>query len=250
MVQGLASRFSDTAHGVLDWFYPPHCYHCDVPLIGTGSRVLCPKCDRELANERIYGPVCSTCGLPFLEGADAEGLCVNCRAQPPHFGRARSLFPYTGPAGDIVKCFKFHGEFYLGPMLLRRAIESGWMPKDLDGFEAVVPVPLHPRRERERGYNQSELLGRVMARHAGVPLKPKALRRTRYTEQQAQLPALRRWENVRGAFEAGRDTIAGLHVLLLDDVMTTGATASECARILKKAGARQVSVLTLVRTTT
>ncbi len=248
MLNTIRDGFLSAVNSGLDWLYPPHCYHCGVSLIGTGSRILCPSCLRELAERRISGPICPICGGSYKAAGDLDTPCLSCRARPPHFDLARALFAYGGPAGSVVKSFKFRGDFFLGPLLLRRAIDLNWLPKDLKGFECVVPVPLHARRERERGYDQAALLGKVMARFTGVPLRRGALCRSRYTDQQAQLAAVKRWKNVQGAFRAASKAVADRHVLLMDDVMTTGATASECARVLKRAGAAKVSVLTLVRT--
>jgi ComF family protein len=172
---------------------------------------------------------------------------VNCHARDPDFDVARAVFSYEGPVVPLIKAFKFEGEYFLGPLLLKDAFASGWMPVELKDVDVVAPVPLHPRRERERGYDQAALLAGSLARALGVPARRRALRRVRYTDQQALLPSRARWENVRGAFEPGPHAVEGLKVLLVDDVMTTGATASECARVLKKAGAAGVSVLTLAR---
>ena len=248
IVRKLSRGLADAVNSALDWFYPPHCRHCATPLTGTRSRILCRECFRDLADGRICGPLCPVCGMPYDAPAERVGACIACQTNPPFFDVARSVFPYAGPAGSLVRSFKFEGQFFLGPQLMKRTIAQGWMPDGVAGFDGVVPVPLHPKRERMRGYNQATLLGRVVARNAGTPLWRNALRRVRHTDQQALLAAAKRWDNVRGAFQAGSVEVEGRHVLLVDDVMTTGATAGECARTLKKAGAARVSVLTLVRT--
>jgi len=247
MAVGAAERLRRAAAVGLDWFYPPHCYHCGAVLCGSQSRILCPACYQELMATRIDGTICRICGLRLHTDSDAEATCTNCLTRGPDFDVARALFPYAGPAASLIVRFKFNGEFFLGPRLLKRAIEMGWMPGGLGEFDAVVPVPLHPRRERERGYNQAFLLAEVVARHFERPLRRRALSRTRHTSQQARLAAHRRWENVRGAFRTNAP-VQGMRLLLVDDVMTTGATASESARVLKKAGASSVSVLTIART--
>jgi len=247
MAEGAAERLRSAADLVLDWFYPPHCYHCGAVLSGSRSRILCPPCHQDLVASRIDGTICRICGLRLYEENDAKATCANCLTRVPDFDVARALFSYAGPAGSLIVGFKFHNEFFLGPLLLKRALKMGWTPDGLGDFDAVVPVPLHPRRERERGYNQALLLAKVVARHFERPLRRRALCRTRHTSQQTKLAAHRRWENVRGAFQTNAD-VRGARLLLVDDVMTTGATASECARVLKKAGARSVSVLTIART--
>ena len=247
MIQMLKGAATWTGSALLDLFYPPQCYHCEAPLVGEGLRLLCPSCLRALVRARIRGPLCPVCGRPYADDPLQSSPCLGCQTRRPHFDVARSVFAYAGPAASIVKGFKFDGQFFLGGLLMRLALERGWLGAELRGFDCAVPVPLHPRRERERGYNQAALLAQVVARCAGVPLLQRVLMRRRYTSQQTRLPSDARWENVRGAFSARR-RVDGAHMLVVDDVMTTGATASECARMLKQAGAARVSVLTLTRT--
>ena len=233
----------------LDWFYPRHCYHCGHPLDRLDARTLCPDCSGELREQRITGSVCDLCGLP-LSGEVATGtLCVTCRAEQRHFDRARAFVRYAGPARSIIRSFKFEGCYFLGPRVLRAMLERGWAPDGIDDADALLPIPLHRQRKRERGYDQARLLGRVLARHLGRPLLTGALIRCRYTSQQARLPLRRRWDNVRGAFAVRRPAeVAGRRLLLVDDVLTTATTARECAKVLKQAGAAHVQVLTLART--
>ena len=248
MMKKLSRGLAGVMNFTLDWFYPPHCRHCSQPLTGTASRVLCMDCSRDLADGRIRSSLCPVCGMPYGAPDERETPCIACQTKPPFFDVARSVFPYYGPAGSLVRSFKFHGQFFLGPQLMKRVIALGWLPQEITGFDGVVPVPLHPKRERYRGYNQATLLAKVIARNAGVPVWRDALRRVRHTDQQALVAAARRWENVRGAFRAASGRVEGRRVLLVDDVMTTGATVGECARMLKKVGAARVNVLTLVRT--
>jgi ComF family protein len=210
---------------------------------------LCARCFGDLAAARLTGPACGRCGLPLAGPPESGVLCLNCRAMPPHFDCARAFFAYQSPAGALIRRYKFDGEFRLGPHLLRTALGRGWLPGDLPGADAVLPVPLHRRRLRERGFNQALLLARPLARHLGCPVIKRALVRTRYTSQQTLLPMNKRWDNVRNAFAVRRPgTVRGLKLLLVDDVMTTGRTADECAKALKQAGAAGVAVLTLCRT--
>ena len=244
---------TDTGHGqlarlvhrLLDWFYPPHCYHCSKPLAGSENRILCGSCHQWLAKTRIGPRRCCICGFP-LPGSSGQEQCINCRLLQPHFSRARAIFSYTGPAATLVQSYKYQGNYFLGPRLLNLSIAHGWFPKDMGDFDCVIPVPLHPRRRRQRGYNQATLLARQLTGSLEKPLLQKALRRTRDTGQQALLSRPKRRENVRGAFAPGRQSVSGRRVLLVDDVMTTGATAGECAKVLKKEGAHAVMVFTLV----
>jgi ComF family protein len=201
-----------------------------------------------MRSRRLTDPVCRTCGLPLAGTTDPAATCGACIAEPRHFTVARALLPYAGPTVPVIRHFKFRGDFFLGPRVLEAALRAAWLSPDIDAPEMVVPVPLHPRRRRERGYDQALLLARVVARHFGCALERRALVRTRYTSQQSLLPVGRRLQNVRGAFTVRfPDRVAGRRVLLVDDVLTTGVTAGECARTLRDAGAVETQVFTLAR---
>jgi len=248
-VGGALALVDECVQSALDWLYPPHCRHCGSPLAGGGSRLLCGGCEEQLFRSRIGEAACAECGLP-LSGDPAPGtLCMDCRAMRREFDVARAFFRYAGPVASLIRAFKFDGEYRLGPALLRALLEEWGLPEALGEADSVVPVPLHPKRRRERGYDQAVLLARTVARRLGRPLLRRALTRTRYTSQQSLLPVSRRWDNVRAAFSVrDADSVSGRRLLLVDDVMTTGSTADQCARVLKRAGAAAVAVLTLART--
>jgi ComF family protein len=230
----------------LDWVYPPHCAACEEPLAGH-DHLLCEACRGALHQARIDGDTCATCGLPLVLEAK-EDRCLTCRAQKRHFDCARSLFVYREPVRTIVQHYKFHGDFHLGPRLLRACLQSRPLPEVLTPVDAVIPLPLHHRRRRQRGYDQALMLARVVAQQLDAPLLPRAARRRRYTAQQSLLPVNARRDNVRGAFDCpDPELVEGRRLLLVDDVMTTCATADECARALKRADADAVNVLTLAR---
>ena len=238
-------RAADVA---LDWFYPRHCYHCGRPLNDSDAQTLCIDCSGELREQRITGALCDLCGLPLPGDVEKGTLCVACRAEQCHFDRARAFVRYAGPVRSIIRSFKFEGCYFLGPRVLRAMLDRGWLPDGLDDADALLPIPLHRRRRCERGYDQALLLGRVLARHMGLPLQTGALIRCRYTSQQSLLPQRRRWDNVRGAFAVRSPArVEGRRLLLVDDVLTTATTARECARVLKQAGVAHVQVLTLAR---
>jgi ComF family protein len=241
--------FRGAADALLDWVYPRHCYDCGASMSGGGGRYLCGACAADLAAIRVMAPVCSLCGLP-MSGELAPGtLCVACRAERRSIDAARAFVGYLRPATSLIRHFKFRGAWFLGPRIMEAMFGRGWAPDGLAEPELVLPIPLHPRRRRERGYDQAALLARVVARQADRPLRRDVLVRTRYTSQQSRLHMRRRWDNVRGAFTVRKpDVVSGRSVLLVDDVLTTGGTADECAKVLKKAGAARVEVLTLART--
>lgn len=186
------------------------------------------------------------CKTPFQNAfpLDAEGLCALCRAGARGFERAYCFGAYEGNLRELVHLLKYAGVRTLAAPLgevLRRAI-----PLD-QPFDAVVPMPLHWKRQWRRGYNQSTLLARAVAKHRGIPVLD-AIRRVRDTRSQTGLTNAQRRENMVGAFRMRRQPdVRGLRILLIDDVMTTGATGSSCASVLTRAGARSVTLLTLAR---
>ncbi len=197
---------------------------------------------------KIAPPRCACCGLPLHNFEDSEDhLCGNCIQDMPPYAGARSFGYYSGELGKIIQQLKFHGRRNLagalGPLLTAAFFES-WSREEVD---CIVPVPLHPKRRRERGYNQSELLARFIARQIAVPCTL-ALIRTRATLPQVGLTDSERKENVRKAFRCSQPRlISRKRVLLIDDVMTTGATVTSAAQALLDGGALRISVLTVAR---
>lgn len=256
----VASRASVLARGriwttaFLDLVFPPFCPVCRQRL-GDGRRdPLCGSCWQRI--ERIVGPYCRTCGLPFprFEPIDRDGsrpdahLCGECRRRRPPFAYARSAVQYDEVAREAMHAFKFGRRRALASPLGDLLAEIG--PGALPGGrpDLVIPVPLHPSRERERGFNQSLLLARRLGRAWRVPVRADVLVRTVPTSPQSELGAEERRANVRGAFSLRRPELcAGRHLIVVDDVFTTGSTVAACARCLKKGGARAVGVLTVAR---
>jgi ComF family protein len=214
---------------ITDWLLPRRCLLCDAP---AGGDNLCPACSAELPRVPL---ACPRCALPVV----TPGVCPACLRQPPPFDAALAPLEYSGAARHLLTQFKFHGRLSHGvplawPLLAAVRERGGRLP------EALLPVPVHARRLRERGYNQALELARPLARAQGLPLLPHALRRIRATSPQMNLPEAARAANVRGAFAVVQPLPA--HVALVDDVLTTGATAGELARLLKAAGCARVEV--------
>lgn len=242
LVPGLAQALRAT----LDVLLPPHCLTCDRPVDAPGQ--FCIECFRGTAF--ITEPCCTHCGVPFSYAGQggAERLCPACRAHPAPWGQARAALRYDGRAKRLVLPFK-HADRpdlakALAPMMARAGAAL------LRRAELIVPVPLHRRRLFARRYNQAALLAQALARIAGVPAVPDLLCRTRATVSLGELGATARAEAVAGAFavrpsRAGR--LAGRRVLLVDDVMTSGATAAGCTEMLLSAGAAGVDVLVAAR---
>jgi ComF family protein len=225
----------------LDLVFPARCPVCEA-MLGAGRRdPLCGGCWQ--AMPRLAPPLCVRCGLPLVRPGELA-QCGACLAAPPAFDWARAAGLYAGPLREALQRFKFGRRPALARPLADLVIEQ-WAPV-LSVGAILVPVPLARERERERGFNQAALLAERMARAVRVPVRARWLARTRATAPQTALNATERHDNVRGAFVAS-SSAAGADVVLVDDVLTTGATAAECARALRAAGARSVGVLTVAR---
>lgn len=222
---------------------PPRCLLCRAP--GAEGRELCADCRRDLPWNRAC---CARCALPLApaDHADAERICGDCPQHPPVFDRLRAPFRYAYPLDGLITRFKFHHDLAAGVLLADLMTEA--FAGDLHARpDLIVPVPLHVQRLRERGYNQSLELAKRLAPALGLRLDAAALGRQRATAAQSELAAADRHRNVRDAFVADAARVHDRDIALIDDVATTAATASECARALKAAGARNVSVWVVAR---
>lgn len=219
---------------VADLLFPPACQLCRQ----VGRFPLCPPCQGQF--RLIVPPVCQRCGRPLRGPPGLVATCLSCRYWWYHYASARAAGVYDGSLRDAIHALKFRGCRAMAAPLGALMAQVAWWEVPPAG--ALVPVPLHARRLRERGFNQSELLARAIGRVLRIPVLP-ALRRIRSTEAQSRLTVEARRENVRGAFQA-RGSLGGQAVVLVDDVVSTGFTASECARQLRRAGAREVHLLT------
>lgn len=219
----------------------PVCVACRCPLDRPLARAVCDTC--WFAIDPIAEPSCARCG-DVLDWRLTDPLCVRCRQRPPRFTLARSAGRYDGSLRQLVHAFKYDGRRALAVPLATLMRRAG--ADVLAGADAVVPVPLHPLRALQRGFNQADDLARLL----GLPVW-RALRRTRHGPPQADLPAAGRHANVREAFaRRGPLLLARLPpvtVVLIDDVMTTGATADACASVLVASGVKRVRVLTMAR---
>jgi ComF family protein len=239
------SALRSLADGALAILLAPTCAACHEPLDEPSRGPVCGRCWNAIVP--ITPPCCRTCGDPLPSWriiSVAESTCARCRRKPPLVTLARAVGSYEGSLRAIVHALKYGARFTVARPLAARLRACG--EEVLAGADLVVPVPLHPSRLRQRGFNQAA----EIARHLGVPMQH-ALRRTRRTPSQADLPASRRHANVRGAFApAGDALVTGLTVVLVDDVSTTGATLNACAAALLTAGARDVRALIVARAVT
>lgn len=230
---------------LLDLVFPRQCAGCGQPVAEEG-RHLCWDCTAKL--QFIQAPFCSRCGDPIDGAVDYDILCVHCTRREPSFTKARSAVRYRRAIRDALQRFKYGGATHLDgdlSVLLLSCIETHYTGVD---FDAVAFVPLHPLKRRTRCYNQAQLLAARVARTLGLPLFPRVLVRVRDTGTQTHLTARERRDNMHDAFAArDEEWIAGRCFLLIDDVMTTGATVDECSRVLVEAGAAGVYVVTVAR---
>ncbi|MDD3370621.1 MAG: ComF family protein [Alphaproteobacteria bacterium] len=229
---------------LIDLLLPPLCLLCDEPVPDRAT--LCPDCWKKV--QFISHPFCARCGTPFDFPVEDGTLCGSCLADPPPFAKARAAMVYDDASKRLVLNFK-HGDRLHSAKAL-----ANWMSLAgadlLGGADALVPVPLHRRRLFARRYNQSAILAQQIGLASGKPVLVDALLRIRNTPQQKELKRKERKDNVHGAFAVPpekKNDIGGKTLVLIDDVLTTGATAQECARTLLAEGAEAVHVLTLSR---
>ncbi len=229
---------------LLNFFLPRLCVFCEAGVGGDAPAAVCPACEDKL--EWVESPLCPCCGRVFPVREGVDHLCGPCQTEPPPFGRARAaaLYDEEGPSGRAIKSLKYGRRLDMLPVM------QDWLKRPLclelvSEADLLAPVPLHPSRLRHRGFNQSLLLAQAFPE---ARLERELVVRVRPTPPQTGLNPKERRENVKGAFAVPRpELVRGKHILLIDDVFTTGATVRECAKVLRKAGARQVDILTVAR---
>jgi ComF family protein len=232
-----------TSRLALDIALPTLCVACREPVAGEG---VCAECWAKLSF--IAPPYCPRLGIPFVYDPGPELLSMEAIANPPAYARARAAVRYDDVARTLVHALKYQDRTDLAPAMGRWMARAG--RELLTDADVLVPVPLHWRRGWSRRYNQSGALARVISRQSGVKLASEALRRIRATEQQIGLSRPQRAANVQGAFKVAADRMAdiqGRRIVLIDDVLTSGATTDACARALLRAKAAQVDVLVFAR---
>src|SRR5437016_6773300 len=235
--------WAHTARLALDIALPTLCVSCREPVDGEG---LCAECWQRLSF--IAPPLCPRLGIPFVYDPGPGLLSMQAIADPPAYARARAAVRYDDIARTLVSGLKYGDRLDLAPTLGR------WMKRAgaalLADADALVPVPLHWRRLWARRFNQSAALAKVIAAESGIPLAPAALKRARSTAQQVGLTKSERGRNVQGAFrvpDEARAMVAGRRLVLIDDVLTSGATLDACARALLRGGAAQVDAVVFAR---
>jgi ComF family protein len=223
--------------GFLNILYPSHCPECGDPSDTFRTSPICSSCWSKI--ERFTGPSCALCGLPFA--SEYATVCGQCITKKPPFSRVIFYGIYDGVLAEAINQLKFHGIKRLSKPMVTLLLNL-----ELPVIDGILPVPLTVKGLRERGFNQSLLMARVLSRNLQVPLHMDVLFKKKETLPQIGLSKKERLANLKKAFEVKGD-IRGLRLLLVDDVMTTGATVTECSKVLMNAGAHEVTVLTLAR---
>ena len=228
----------------LDFILPPLCFGCSAHVETQGG--LCAQCWSGL--KFITDPMCTACGFPFPHEMPAGVLCAGCSKHLPNYQKARAALGYDDGSRRLVLAFK-HGDKSQGLKTMGKWLHRAG--EDLvTEADVIMPVPLHPIRLRRRKFNQAALLARALHMETGVPVDLFSLKRVKNTPTQGGLSRHKRAMNVVGAFRvpsAQKEAVRGKQILIIDDVLTTGATVDNCTRALNKAGAKGVYVLTLAR---
>jgi competence protein ComFC len=227
-------------------FFPSLCELCSNLLELPGEKIVCRSCLQGIKPHRTS--YCLSCGK-FFSGSSEPHYCRRCVEQRPAFSGHRSCGQYVGKLKDVIILYKYRGFSVLGSHLaefIYKSLgkeESLWWETD-----AIIPVPLHSEKEKERGFNQSQILAKELAKRKQIPLIENQLIKVRRTLPQTSLEAKEREKNLKGVFEVrNREKIEGKIVLLVDDVFTTGSTLQECSLILRRAGALEVKALTVAQ---
>ena len=233
--QSLPGKVDGCLAAPLPWLFPLRCVVCGGA--GAAGRDLCTACHAALPWQ---GPACLHCALPLPQA----GVCGHCLGQPPPLDATRAVFDYGFPLDRLLPRLKFHGDFAAGRVLAQAMAERcAALPRP----DAIVPIPLHRTRLRQRGYDQARELATPLARALHLPLLANALQRRKTTTAQSRLDAVARQRNLRDAFVVADRTDVPAHVVLVDDVMTTGATLHAAARALRGAGVQRVDAWVCAR---
>jgi ComF family protein len=227
---------------ILEFFLPRLCLFCGVAVGEEAAVAVCPECEGQI--QWVESPLCTCCGKMFEDRDGGDRVCGACQTDSPPFARARAAALYDGPVAQAITRLKFSRQMAYLPVM------QHWLRRPMcmelvAAADLLAPVPLHPKRIKHRGFNQALLLARAFPE---APVAREAVVRTRHTAPQVRLNPKERKDNVKGAFAVPDPArVKGKSVLLIDDLLTTGSTVKECAKVLRRAGARRVEVLTVAR---
>jgi len=230
----------------LAFFYPEICHLCRMERATAAQGFVCPQCRSQV--RFIEPPFCERCGLPYPGDFTAPFECSNCREMKLQFTSARSAVVAHSAVREVIHRYKYQRALWFEPFLTRLILARALPALDGQGWDIIMPVPLHPVKQREREFNQAERLAASLSAASGIPLKASWLRRIRPTATQTLLSRQQRAANMHGAFAVRPGVrLNGERVVLVDDVFTTGATTNACAQVLRAAGAGDVCVWTIAR---
>lgn len=230
----------------LEFLFPPVCLLCDSKELYQAGCFICKGCFNSISF--ISHPVCVRCGKPFLTETTRDHVCGSCLTQEPSFNLVRALGKYEGALKNIIQNFKYKQKFSMVNLFNLLLDHRHNQAITFSSYDLLIPVPLHKSRLRQRGFNQTVILGNILKKKYHLPLRANILQRTTHTPPQVTLPVKERKANMRNVFKVNEPgSVEGKTILLLDDVYTTGATMNECARILKKSGASRVDGFVIAR---
>jgi ComF family protein len=230
----------------LGFFYPEVCQLCESRRATAAEGYVCQDCAGGV--KRIEPPCCECCGRPFAGQITGTFVCSWCQETRIYYASARSAVDFGGVAKEVIHRYKYQQALWFEPLLAAWLNQSAVPELRAGGWDWLVPVPLHPLKRRERDFNQAENLARRLGEAAGIPLNVGLVERVENTPSQTHLTREERAANVRNAFALKTGVVLqGEKIVLVDDVMTTGATVNACARVLRKAGAGAVCVWTVAR---
>lgn len=244
-----ASLAQSLGAATLAFLYPDRCQVCRRGRAPASEGYVCASCREGAGGVRfIRPPLCHRCGLPYPGEITSQFQCGNCAGLDLHFSQARAAVVAQSLTLEVIHRYKYHRALWFEPFLAELLINAAAPALAASGIDWLVPIPLHPLKRREREFNQAERLAVRLANATGLCLNAKLVRRVENTATQTLLTRGERAENMRGAFAVrSADDLQGRRIVLIDDVLTTGATASACARVLRAAGATEVQVWTVAR---
>ena len=235
----ITQLFSSTIHNLVNVIYPARCLVCDGD--GNNNRDICDSCEQSLP---WIKKACFQCALPLADDASENVLCGRCLKKKPYFDDSRSIFSFEKGIIGLIHKLKFHDKLAISRLL------GYWLANTvvtkMEKPDCLLPVPLHNKRMKQRGFNQSIEISRALKKAWEIPLEMDMVRRVRETQSQTGLDVKQRKKNMKGAFEV-LGVINYQHVAIVDDVVTTGSTVNELARILKRNGVKKVSIYSVAR---
>jgi len=238
--------FNKIGRCFLNLIYPSECQICKASLDPVRKECLCGDCKAKIRLN--LPPFCAKCGRSLINSVTALELCNDCKSSNYHFRKVWAVGHYEGILKECIHLFKFNGKLSLAPLFNELFLNFASSYMKIALFDAIVPVPLHSSKIRERTFNQAELLAKNFGRKTKIPINTSCLIRIKNTSPQTELSKNKRFLNIKGAFGTKRSPLLkDKNILLVDDVFTTGSTLDECAKILLGDGAKSVECLVLAR---